>query len=64
MAGRKPKLTREQLAAAIACAELRDSIPTVAEIARRYGVGRDTLHRAIREGYKSYRYEPCRSRPN
>lgn len=64
MVGRKPKLTREQLAAAIACIELRESIPTVEQIAKRLGVSKNTLRRAVREGYKSYRYEPCRSRPN
>ena len=60
MGGRKPKLSPEQVAEAAAALAIRKSMPTARDWARKLGVSKETLRRAIREGYKNHRVNHAR----
>ncbi len=62
--GRKPKLSAETLAAVAASLALRESMPTLQQWARKLGMSKSGLRRAVKEGCKNHRAEACQSRAN
>ena len=52
--GRKPKLTRTQALYVRTVGRIRRELPSVAQLAKRFGVSMQTIRTAERNGHKRY----------